>query len=236
MLKLDYKFKKLADIETPTCRSSLLEDDVLSQGVPDSSLPTNSTQVEGEVDIGFPPAPEVSNIEPSEDPATSVLPATPVLLNHPATLLPPRNPEGSQGAASSTTASVSTEIHRCECGKICLRKEGLKQHKKNCVVDTPVADFSKSIIYQCSLCSTPCTTALSLRQHTGSERCKQRQLTKSKSVSLTLALSESESTQREVHECNKCGGSFKTKKGLASHKSRSAKCKVRANYNVMIEY
>ena len=135
-----------------------------------------------------------------------------------------------QTEASETM--TANQIHRCDCGKICMRKENLRQHKKTCTVETAITDFSKSFVYTCGLCSPPCTTALALRQHTGSAKCKQRQVAKSKSVSLTLALSESETTQVK-YECKKCKGCFKTKKGLASHQSRSLKCKV-SNY-ILIE-
>ena len=195
MLKLDDQFRKLADVETPTCRSTVLEENILSQGdkslvssivyksfVTDSSHPINSTRIGGE--SLPPPSIEVSRIAGE--------------------FTQPLEVGTSEALVTSSQMSgtdVSSSFLRCECGKICQRKEGLKRHKQTCSVSEAPVDFTQSIVFTCSLCGTPCTTSRSLKQHTGSGKCVQRQAARAKSVSLTLALNESDGQIKEVSSC-----------------------------------
>ena len=113
---------------------------------------------------------------------------------------------------------------RCDCGKLCERKSSLTQHKKHCTVTTAVADFSRSVVFSCSLCSSPFNSSRALKLHAGTAVCLKRQNSRSKSVSMTLALSETEASGINAWECPGCKASFKSKRGLSLHAN---KCKVK---------
>ena len=126
-------------------------------------------------------------------------------------------------SAAEPSMNTSGQVYRCECGKVCQRREGLSQHKKNCNVSEAVAEFSKWILYSCPQCDFPCTSSRALKMHSGSGNCIKRQAARSRSASLTLALSESENTKIEENKCQSCKTVFQRKKTLSSH---VAKCQV----------
>ena len=190
----------------------------------------NSTQV---VPSMLPPPAfeiEVSNIGCSDSSQSTSTTATEQPAGD-----PPRGTETLKSIGEITTAGPSNQaqILRCECGKICQRKENLTMHKKFCNKDASTTDFSTSVTFPCPLCSTNCTTNSALQKHQGSQKCIKRQEARAKSVSLTLALSETDSQILESFglQCDKCKRSFKSKAGMISH---AKTCNVsKSNYDAL---
>ena len=168
----------------------------------------NSTQVSASL---LPPPPfaiEVSNIGSLDNTQTGV------------------TAETEKSVEGSSTTEPQIQIFRCDCGKICQRKENLTTHKKFCTKDASMVNFSTTVSFPCPLCTTTCATNSALQKHQGSQKCIKRQAAKSKSLSLTLALSVTDSQTLESFgvQCHNCKCSFKSKAGMISH---SKSCKVR---------
>ena len=173
VLQLDESFKKLADVETPTCNTTDFEEVASSsQGIiitlililvylgGFASQPMNSTRVG--YSQGAPPLLGVSRIELSspteslQEVNADVVPSTSC-----STLADPL-PD------SSHPLQLSSQLisHRCDmCGKICQRKEGLTLHRKTCK-GQGVETNNLSVHLTCVLCDTQVGNSSPLRKHT----------------------------------------------------------------------